>query len=125
VDSNGVLFGVTSVAAPYTSAGNAGAKPRAGELMVIDVEIHNSLASGGATLTISSASNFELQDASGRTYAETSLSGAPKPPNGKIGPGETLEGGLAYDVPAGQNYRLLFKQPRVSQGEIVVDLGRR
>ncbi|MFI5267699.1 MAG: DUF4352 domain-containing protein [Chloroflexota bacterium] len=125
VDSNGVLFGVTSVVAPYTSSGATAAKPRAGEFMVVNVQVHNSLTAGGDPLTISSATNFELQDATGRVYDETTVPGAPKAPDGKIGPGETLDGGLAYDVPLGQNYRLLFKETLVSQGVIVVDLGRR
>ncbi|HEY8693651.1 MAG TPA: DUF4352 domain-containing protein, partial [Chloroflexota bacterium] len=125
VDSNGVLFGVTSVVAPYNSSGPAVTKPRAGEFMVINVQIHNSLAAGGDALTVSSASNFELQDANGRVYDKTSVPGAPRPPDGTIRPGETLDGALAYDVPVGQGYRLLFKETLVSQGEIIVDLGRR
>lgn len=125
VDSNGVLFGVTSVVAPYTSGAAAAAKPSTGEFMVVNVQVHNSLTTGGAPLTISSASNFELQDANGRVYDEATVPGAPKPPDGKLQPGETLDGGLAYDVPSGQDYRLVFKQTLVSQGMIVVELGQR
>jgi hypothetical protein len=126
VDSNGVLFGVISVVAPYTAGAASAAaapKPGASELMLVNVEVHNSLAAGGEALTISSTANFELQDANGRVYDETTAPGAPKPPDGKIGPGETLDGGLAYNVPSGQSYRLLFKETLVSQGVIVVDLG--
>ena len=125
VDSHGVLFGVTSVLVPFNGSGSVAPRPRTGEVMVVNVQLHNSLPTGSDALTISSASNFELQDANGRVYQETSLPGAPKPPDGKIGPGETLNGGLAYDVPPGQSYQLLFKETLASKGEIIVDLGRR
>ena len=125
VDSNGVLFGVTGVQAPYTGPGTPSASATgAPELIVINVEIHNSLSPGGDVVTIASASNFELQDESGRVYDQTSAEDAPKPPDGKIGPGQTLDGSLAYRAPAGQSYRLVFKEELVSQGRIAVDLGR-
>jgi hypothetical protein len=122
VASNGVLFGVTNVVAPYTGGG---AESRAGELMLINVQIHNSLGSGGEPFSISSASNFELQDESGQVYNSVSVPGAAKPPDGSLRPGETMDGALAYDVPRGLSFRLLFKETLVSQGEIVVDLGPR
>lgn len=121
VDSNGVLFGVTQVQAPYGSA----SPPPGREVMLVSVQIHNSLTSGGDAMTIASSQNFELQDENGRTYDQTSAAGAPTPPDGKLAPGETLDGALAFQVPPGQNYRLLFKDPLVSQGVIVVDLGKR
>jgi len=121
IDSNGVLFGVTQVQAPYGSAGG----PPGRELMLVSVELHNSLTSGGDPLTIASRQNFELQDENGRMYDQTRAAGAPKPPDGKLAPGETLDGALAYQVLPGQSYRLLFKHTLVSQGVIVVDLGKR
>ena len=121
VDSNGVLFSVTQVQAPYGGA----SAPAGRELMLVSVELHNSLTSGGDALTIASSQNFELQDANGRTYDLTSAAGAPKPPDGKLAPGDTLDGSLVFQVPPGQSYRLLFKHALVSQGVIVVDLGQR
>jgi len=121
VDSNGILVGVTGVTAPY-SAGNS--KPSNGQFMLVNVEVHNSLDPGGAALNISPASTFELQDASGRTWAPTTLTGAPTAPSGQINPGATLNGALAYDVPTGIDYRLLFKNPQVSNGEIIIELGK-
>ena len=121
VDSNGVLFSVTHVQAPYGSA----SAPPGRELMLVSVELHNSLTTGGDALTIASGQNFEVQDDNGRSYDQTSAAGAPRPPDGKLAPGETLDGALAFQVPPGQNYRLLFKNALVSQGMIVVDLGQR
>lgn len=124
VDSNGVLVGVTSVVAPYTSQ-DPNRKPASGEFLLINVEVHNSLPPGGESLPLSLAANFELQDSSGQVYQPSSLPGTLQLVDGPLGPGATLDGALAYDVPLGRSYRLLFKSPRVSNGAIAIDLGRR
>ncbi len=122
VDSNGVLIGVTSVVAPYGSS-DPSRTPKSGEFMLVNVTVHNSLPQGGEVLSISPSANFELQDNSGKVYGSTQLPGAPEPPNGRVNPGATVSGGLTYNVPKGQSYRLLFKSPQVSNGEIIIDLG--
>lgn len=122
-DSNGVEFGVTKLAAPYT-AGDQAPKPSRGELMVVDVEVHNTLAAGGEPLNVSSAADFELTDGAGQTYQPVTIPGVAKPPDGAIAPGAMLDGSLGYDVPAGQTFVLRFKNELLMNGQIAVDLGK-
>jgi hypothetical protein len=123
VDSNGVLVGVTGVVAPFNTS-DPSRQPSSGEFMLVNISVHNSLSQGGEVLTVSPAANFELQDTAGKVYPSTALPGAPSPPDGRLNPGATVNGGLTYDVPKGLSYRLLFKSPLVSNGEIIIDLGR-
>ena len=51
--------------------------------------------------------------------------GAPAPPNGAVAPGQTLDGALAYDVPAGQTYLFHFKNELLLNGDVAVNLGQR
>lgn len=118
---NGVSFGITNMTAPYS---DASAQPRKGELVRLDVEVRNTENAGGPPFAISGTQSFELQDEGGQTYPEASAPDAPKPPDGKIGPGASLQGSLVYDVPTGHTYHLLFKNDLLSNGEIVTELGR-
>jgi hypothetical protein len=122
-DSNGISFGVIGLTAPFTASDPA-TKPAQGEFMLVTVEVHNTLDSGGQPLSISSAGNFELQDGSGQTYSPVIIPGAAKPPDGSISPGASLNGTLGYDVPSGQTFTLLFKNDQIFNGQILVDLGK-
>ena len=121
VDSNGVQLSVTKVTAPFTSQGHV---PAQGQFMLVDVQVHNSEPANGDVLTISSLTNFQLVDGAGRSYQQAAVAGFPKPPDGSVSPGSTLSGSLAYDVPLGQSYRLLFNDKAISSGPIAVDLGK-
>lgn len=117
---NGVGFGVTNMTAPYTDSST---QPRKGEFVKLDLEVRNTEAAGGPPFDVSGAQSFELQDDGGNSYPEASVSGGPTPPNGKLGPGASLQGSLVYDLPAGHAYRLLYKNDLLSNGEIITDLG--
>ena len=120
VVSNGVLVGVTNVTQP--AAG--GAAESGSALLQVDVEVHNAESAGGETFSVSGTNSFDLQDGGGRSYAALAPSGGAKPPDGTLAPGATLDGSLLYEIQSGQTYRLLFKNDRVSNGEIVIDLGK-
>ncbi|GEM_PF-5362227 len=122
VVSNGVQFGVTSVTTP--PAGEAGRQPSQGQFMQVDVEVHNAAGAGDQPFAISSATDFELRDGAGQSYPATASIGTAKPPDGNLAPGTTLEGSLTYDVPTGRSFWLVFKNPLISNGAIVVELGK-
>ena len=122
-DSNGVEFGVTKLAAPY-SASDPALQASRGELLVVDVELRNTQAAGGQPLTISSAADFELTDGTGQSYQPVAIPGVAKPPDGAIAPGAMLDGSLGYDVPTGQTFVLRFKNELLMNGQIAVDLGK-
>jgi hypothetical protein len=123
VDSNGLQVGVVDLVAPYPAA-DASSKPSRGQFLLVKAELHNSHAAGDAPLTISKTSSFELSDASGQVYQPVSVPGAPEPIDGRMAPGQTLDGAFVYDVPSGQSYAFHFKDDAFTNGEIIVDLGR-
>jgi|SRR5581483_10239785 len=120
--ANGVQISVTDVKAPYADASLSATR---GELMLVDVDVHNAAGQDRPTFSVSTRDNFALDDASGQTYPPLTGAAAPKPPDGTLAPGATLDGSLLYDVPAGQTYQLRFKSPVDASTQIVIDLGRR
>jgi hypothetical protein len=115
----GLQFSVTQVSAPYHPK-DTSVQPKRGEFVVAAVDIHNY---GSEAVDVSDQHDFSLLDPTGRPYAGTSVPELPKPPNGTIQPGADVTGDVAFDVPAGQIYRLAFKNQAFAHGEIVVDLG--
>ena len=112
------FFTVTGV---QTSAGTDFEKPSKGQYLIVSVTFDNQ---SGAVENVSSAISFELRDGTGQSYTETILTTAPKPPDGEIANNDKLAGGLTYDVPKGQTFRLYYKNDVFASGAVVVDLGQ-
>jgi hypothetical protein len=114
---NSMIFTVTAV---QSSAGTDFEKPQKGQFLVVNVSLQNI---SSKSQTVSSILSFELRDGSGQSYNETILSTAPKPPDGEIAPNDKLAGGLTFDVPKPQSFKLYFKNDVFGSGAVVVDLG--
>jgi len=115
---SGVQFAVTQVSAPYHPKDTA-VRPRRGQFVVAAVDIHNY---GLGAVDVAHQRDFSLLGPNGQAYADTTVPELPQPPNGAIQPGADVSGDVAFDVPAGQTYRLAFKSPAFARGELVVNL---
>ena len=114
---NVLLFTVTGV---QSSEGTDFEKPGNGQYLIVKVSFQNV---SSKSQRVSSMLSFDLRDGSGQSYNETFLTSAPKPPDGEIAPNDKLAGGLTYDVPMHQSFKLYFKNDVFSGGAVVVDLG--
>lgn len=114
---NTLLFTVTGV---QSSGGTEFETPQNGQYLIVDVAFQNV---SSQSQSVSSILSFELRDGTGQSYNETILTSAPKPPDGDIAPNDKLAGGLTYDVPKGQTFKLYFKNDVFASGAVVVDLG--
>jgi len=87
---------VISAKNPYKST-NQFDKPAAGSKYVTtDVQVTNNSSKAGV---VSSMACFKMRDGTGQEYNEAIVTGAPKPPDGDVAPGQTVRGTIAYEVP--------------------------
>lgn len=78
---------------------------------------------GSQPVTVSPNMDFSLRDLSGHVYPQTMVPGSPQPPSGAIRPGDTISGGLRYEVGMGTDLRLFFTNAGADQAPMVIDLG--
>ena len=109
---------VTNVEAPFSS-NDQFLKPKNGQFLVASVHLKNI---GERDLPVGSVLTFQLRDSDGAAYNETTVPGAPKPPDGALPPGDQLDGGLTYDVPVGKRFELYFSSVKLT-APLIVDLG--
>ena len=95
--SSGFDFTVHAVKAPFSAPGDY-ALPTAGyEYVQVDVEVKNTRSS---SQEFSSLLAFHLYDADGRSYGEAIVAGIqPTPPDGPIGPAQSVRGFAMFEVP--------------------------
>jgi hypothetical protein len=110
-------FTVRAVKAPFSSTGQY-ALPTAGyEYVEVDVEVANTRSSNQQ---FSSLLAFHLYDAENRQYGEAIVAGIePSPPDGPIGPGQSLRGLVMFEVPtAARGLRLRCQGSLTAAGAV-------
>jgi hypothetical protein len=88
-----VVNGVTD---PYNPPDGFDAPDPGQRDVVVDATVTNGSSSSE---TVSSLACFTLQDSTAQAYDETVVTGVPKAPDGDVGPGQSLRGSIAYQVP--------------------------
>lgn len=93
LDYHGMIVTVNSV---RESKGDDYLKPQEGNVLkVLDITVVNQ---GDEELVVSSALSFSLSDASGQTYMPSVTSDIKQSLDGKLAPGEKLQGEIPYEV---------------------------
>ncbi len=88
-----VVNGVTD---PYTPSDSFDAPDPGKRDVVVDATVTNGSSS---SQTVSSIACFTLQDSTAQEYDETIVTGVAKSPDGEVGPGQSVRGSIAYQVP--------------------------
>lgn len=111
---------VVTVNSVKTSQGDDITQPKSGDtFLIVDVTVKNV---SNQSQDISSALNFDIQDATGQKYTETIVDGE-TPPDGTVQPGDLLRGQLSYEVPASQkSFEFSFQDVIGGGDEAIWDL---
>ncbi|WP_202078798.1 DUF4352 domain-containing protein [Caldalkalibacillus salinus] len=105
VNFNGLLVTVNSV---EYSQGNDFESPSEDVFLVVDVSIENET---DESENISSMLMTELVDPEGYSYDITIYTDAQGSLDGEVGPGRTMRGQVAFDVPDHESYEFIFSDP--------------
>lgn len=111
---------VNSTQIPFES-GDEFITPNEGNIFITaDTSVTNI---GDEPATVSSIACFEVRDDTGQSYSLALVTGTPDPPDGEVGPGETIRGTLAYEVPqSATGLQLRFQCDLLSTGSAVINL---
>lgn len=88
------------------SNGSGFYKPSQGKFLIFNFTFKNI---SNESVTLSSASNFELQGSDLYTYSTSFLADTKGPLDSEIAPGNSLRGEIAFDVPNLPSYELRFR----------------
>lgn len=103
-----------------TNTGNEYPTPRSG---YVYVEVDVTLTNISSTEQSTSALNWYLADRTGQRYNESSISGVPLSPSGKVEAGSLIRGTLSYEVPSSQeSFTLAFEPDIFASGQAIWDI---